>query len=180
MKKTRKTQQRKNLVDRLSKEIVYNHEKKVLNYKNDDAKMIIKNSLSRLAIYAQELLKKEPISNIDKIKKSQTMLLDNWTKENSIPPVLAFGAQVSPVLVFDDVTSNTKVAFTLTKGHNLDNVRRMLADGIILSSIGYDFSIVLVIDISENSMLKKSLDNPHEKEYINKLWDDYNVRVIVV
>jgi hypothetical protein len=131
--------------------------------------------LNEVAKIYEEYNKIKPDKAKDKAK--QTLLWEgnvNTTINNS----LLFGTSHRPDFVFkyDDL----KIAIEIKRGENGDAVRDGFGQAIVYTSCGYDFVILLFIDISKEGKILKSLKNNAEQEFIQRIWENNNVWFDVV
>ena len=177
---TTKSIKRTALIDSLANELI-DHELFSDNVKRDrdTEKQIQKSLFLRME---KTGLQKVLTENLDmKSNKIKEVIKKDFAWEQDINTtvnqITMFATQHRPdaVLKVNDLT----IAIEIKKGKDGSSIRSGIGQSIIYSK-NYDFVIFVYVDISEGRNIKNSVTATKEQEVINELWENYNVKFVVV
>lgn len=80
---------------------------------------------------------------------------------------------------YEILLRDVRIALEVKRGDSGTEVRAGIGQAIVYSQM-YDFVIYLMIDASDHRTIAQSLDGDREKLFLERLWDEHNVRLIVV
>ena len=86
------------------------------------------------------------------------------------------GANHRPDMAINDHIS---VAIEVKRGFNGASIREGIGQSMVYSTY-YDFVVYLFIDTNKDKSIRKSLGNPPEQQFIKTLWDNHNIKFVVV
>ena len=124
----------------------------------------------------QDFKKLIPKSAKQRAKKN---LLWEGNINTTVNNILFFGTYHRPdfVLEFDD---DLRIAIEIKRGETGDAIRDGVGQSIVYTACGFDFSILLFIDISKEGKILNSINGDNEREFITKLWENNNVLFDIV
>ena len=172
MKKTRKTADRKKLIDKLVEEMLYNN-KKTLDYTKVDENVIITSLIPRLIN-----LSKGQRQGIEAIKKAASNVKSKTIPENS--PVISsiIGIKQSPDLAYYDESTKTSIAINILRGNKGDAMKNFLGSSVVFS-LDYDFVVNIFIDLTnEKKIVDETKNNQYYKDFIKSMWENYNIKLV--
>ena len=86
------------------------------------------------------------------------------------------GTENRPDMVVD--MNGLKIAIEFKKGKSGSDVRAGIGQSIIYST-HYDFVLYFFIDISDDKTIKNAQGGVNETEFVELLWEQYNIKFIV-
>ena len=75
--------------------------------------------------------------------------------------------------------NGVRVAIEFKKGYNGSSLRDGFGQSIIYST-AYDFVIYMFIDISDEKKIVNGATSVVEQAFLEKLWDNFNIKFLVV
>ena len=110
-------------------------------------------------------------------KKAEKSVTWEASKKDTLHNLVLFGTQHRPDMEID--IENTKIAIEVKKGQRGSDIRNGFGQSIVYSS-NYDFVILLFVDISDDKRIKNSVNGEKEKDILDSLWNNYNIKLKVV
>ena len=78
-----------------------------------------------------------------------------------------------------EVEENFRLAIEIKKGNSGSSIRSGLGQSIVYSA-NYDFVLYFFLDTTPNKSIANADRAPHENDLTENLWDDFNIRFIVL
>lgn len=148
---------------------------KTINYKNVNESKIIHCQYPYLLKEVERLYEEHknylPETAKERAKKN---LLWESNVNTIIHQVTFLGVQHRPDLVLQ-FEEGLKIAIEIKRGDDGKSVRDGLGQSITYIAAGFDFAVLLMIDISKESKILHSLKGEQEKRFIEKLWFENNI-----
>ena len=111
-------------------------------------------------------------------RKSSEALLWERNLNTTINHIQFMGTQHRPdfIVKFDDI----RIGVELKRGDTGSAVREALGQCLVYSS-EYEFVCCVIADTSKDERIKKAFgSSAKEKELLERLWDEYNIKIAVV
>ncbi len=109
-------------------------------------------------------------------RKANKALVWGPDPTNFIPAVNLFGTRnIADYLVNIE---GMQIALEVERGEDGKSVRDGLGQSLVYST-DYDFVIYLLIDVTKEEKILKSLENIKEQRLIGSLWENHNVLLVV-
>jgi hypothetical protein len=114
-------------------------------------------------------------------EKADAIALKKFAYEHDINTTVnqfsSFGTQHRPDAVLD--LGDIRIAIEIKKGDNGSAIRAGLGQSLLYSH-EYSFVVFFFVDTTPGLNIKNSITGEKEQEIINDLWNNHNVRFIVV
>ena len=179
MKLARKTEKRTKLLDRIldvmKKNEFFSDE---ISRGSDSENQIQRVVFSRLEMELVKILPDVERINADRAKaKIHDSFAWEKKKNVNVPNFPFFGTNHRPdaVLTIDDI----RIAFEIKKGHAGDTLRAGIGQAVVYST-QFDFVLYFFVDTTKARDIRNSLGAKKENQLVHSLWENYNVRFVVV
>lgn len=96
--------------------------------------------------------------------------------KTTVNNILFMGTQNRPDMVLE--MNGLRIAIEFKRGGKGSELRSGIGQSMIYAT-HYDFVIYLFIDTTEDKRIQNSVDSVNESEFIEELWDRYNIKFIV-
>ena len=177
MSRANKSQKRSEFIDLISESITHDEVLGTIDYKHkteDQIKKFIHPHLvESLTNYIAENENKDKEVAEEYVKKN---LKWKGNKTNAVSHILFMGTENRPDMVVD--MNGLKIAIEFKKGKSGSDVRAGIGQSIIYST-HYDFVLYFFIDISDDKTIKNAQGGVNETEFVELLWEQYNIKFIV-
>jgi len=110
-------------------------------------------------------------------RKAKKSLLWEGDVNTTINHFLFLGVQHRPDFIVQ--IDKLRIAVEVKRGESGGSVREGLGQSLVYSS-AFDFVCYIFVDTSKDKKVLRSLDGQSEQYFIQKLWNDYNIRFDVV
>ena len=168
MSRANKSQKRSEFIDLISESITHDEVLGNIDYKHKTEDQIKKFIHPHLVESLTDY-----ISEQDYVKKN---LKWKGNKTNAVSHILFMGTENRPDMVVD--MNGLKIAIEFKKGKSGSDVRAGIGQSIIYST-HYDFVLYFFIDISDDKTIKNAQGGVNETEFVELLWEQYNIKFIV-
>lgn len=178
MKQKSKSQKRIELLELVSESITQDDVFTVIDYRNkseDQIKQFIYPHLvESLTNYLVEDGGLEKTKAKEKIQKS---LKWEGNVKTTINHILFMGTQNRPDMVLE--INGLRIAIEFKRGEKGSDLRSGIGQSMIYST-HYDFVLYLFIDTSKDKKILNSQGGVNETEFVELLWDQFNIKFITV
>ena len=178
MKQKSKSQKRIELLELVSESITQDDVFTVIDYRNkseDQIKQFIYPHLvESLTNYLVEEGSLEKTKAKDKIQKS---LKWEGNVKTTINHILFMGTQNRPDMVLE--INGLRIAIEFKRGEKGSDLRSGVGQSMIYST-HYDFVLYLFIDTSKDKKIFNAQGGVNETEFVELLWDQFNIKFITV
>lgn len=178
MKYKSKSQKRIDFIDLISEAITHDDIFGTINYKNQNEdqikQFIYPHLVDSLAEYIVENKGINKSDAKDQVKKNLKLEGDVNTTVNHI---LFMGTQNRPDMVLE--INGLKIAIEFKRGKKGSDLRSGFGQSMIYAT-HYDFVLYLFVDTSEDKRIFNARTGGNETEFVDNLWDLYNIKFIVV
>lgn len=96
--------------------------------------------------------------------------------KTTVNNILFMGTQNRPDMVLE--MNGLRIAIEFKRGSKGSELRGGIGQSMIYAT-HFDFVIYLFIDTSDEKRIKNSVDSVNESEFIEELWNRYNIKFIV-
>lgn len=110
-------------------------------------------------------------------RKAEKSLVWEGNPTKSITPTKLFGVTHRPDFTIE--IGSMRIAVEIKTDDSGSMIRSGLGQAIVYST-DYDFVICLLIDTSPDAAISKSVDCEIENDLIRTLWNDHNIRFVIV
>ena len=177
MKYKSKSQKRIEFIDLISEAITHDDIFGTINYKqqNEDQikQFIYPHLVESLTQYVVDQEGKEKQVAKDYVKKN---LKWEGNVNTTVSHILFMGTQNRPDMILE--MNGLKVAIEFKRGQSGSDLRSGVGQSMIYST-HYDFVLYLFVDTSEDKRIKNAQGGVNETEFVELLWDQYNIKFIV-
>jgi len=180
MKKIPQTQKRIKLLDAIVRKME-RHElfSEIVSRKSDTERQIQKALFLRLQEELPKILQSHSAYTKDKaLKIVRNGFLWEQNVNTTVNNFSFFATNHRPDSVLS-IKDELRIAIEIKKGLNGSAMRSGIGQALVYST-QFDFVIYFFIDISPGNDIKSSFTGKKEKELINSLWKNYNIKFKVV
>lgn len=178
MKQKSKSQKRIELLDLVSESITQDDVFNVIDYRNkseDQIKQFIYPHLvDDLAEYMVQEQGTDKAVAKDKIKKS---LKWEGNVNTTINHILFMGTQNRPDMILE--INGLKIAIEFKRGDKGSDLRSGIGQSMVYST-HYDFVLYLFIDTSKDKRIVNARGGVNETEFIELLWNQFNIKFVTI
>ena len=178
MKYKSKSQKRIDFIDLISEAITHDDIFGTINYKNQNEdqikQFIYPHLVDSLAGYIVENKGISKSDAKDQVKKNLKWEGDVNTTVNHI---LFMGTQNRPDMVLE--MNGLKIAIEFKRGKKGSDLRSGFGQSMVYAT-HYDFVLYLFVDTTDDKRIFNATTGGNETEFIDNLWDLYNIKFIVV
>ena len=178
MKQKSKSQKRIELLDLVSESITQDDVFNVIDYRNkseDQIKQFIYPHL--VDDLAEYMVQEQGIDKAvakDKIKKS---LKWEGNVNTTINHILFMGTQNRPDMILE--INGLKIAIEFKRGDKGSDLRSGIGQSMVYST-HYDFVLYLFIDTSKDKRIVNARGGVNETEFIELLWNQFNIKFVTI
>ena len=162
-------------------DVMKTHELFSDNVKRKDDEATIQKTLFLRLEKGKGLQKILTENNIANQEKADLIALKKFSYEQdnntTVKQFCMFGTQHRPDAVLD--LGDIRIAIEVKKGNNGSSIRSGLGQSLLYSH-QYDFTIYFFVDTTDGLDIKSSVLGEKESDIVNKLWEDHNVKFVVV
>ena len=181
MIQSKKTEQRVNLINALA-ESMRSHELFSDNVARKDSEGHIQKTLFLRLEKGKELQRilTENLKGINELKAKEIALNKfsyEQDKNTTVTQFITFGTSHRPDAVLE--IGDLRIAIEVKKGDIGSAIRSGLGQSL-LYSYEYDFVIYFFVDTTPGLNIKSSMSGEKESHIIKSLWDNHNVKFVVV
>lgn len=177
MKQANKSQKRIDFIDLVSEAITHEDIFGTIDYKNKNEdqieQFIYPHLVESLTEYVMTNEGKDKQVAKDYVKKS---LKWEGDENSTVSHILFMGTRNRPDMIVD--MNGFKIAIEFKRGKSDSDLRSGVGQSMIYST-HYDFVLYLFVDTSEDNRIKNAQDGANEREFVDLLWDQYNIKFIV-
>ena len=177
MKQARKSQKRIDFLDLVTEAITHEDIFGTIDYKNKSEDKIIQfiypHLVSSLTEYVMETQGKDKDSAKDFVKKN---LKWEGNVNTTVNHILFMGTQNRPDMVLE--INGLKIGIEFKRGQKGSELRSGIGQSMVYAT-HYDFVLYLFVDTSDDSRIKNAQTGVNETEFIDNLWNQYNIKFIV-
>lgn len=149
-----------------------------INYKNQSEdkikQFIYPNLLNKLTDYVME---KHGYSRSLAREKAKTMIKWEGNVNTTVKNIHFMGTANRPDMTVD--IGGIKIAIEVKKGNRGSSLREGFGQAIIYST-SFDFVLYQFIDTSEDNRIKNGSSAITEQAFLNNIWDNFNIKFIVI
>ena len=178
MKYKSKSQKRIDFIDLISEAITHDDIFGTINYKNQNEdqikQFIYPHLVDSLAEYVVEEKGLTKAIAKDQIKKS---LKWEGNVNTTVNHILFMGTQNRPDMVLE--MNGLKIAIEFKRGGKGSDLRSGFGQSMVYAT-HYDFVLYLFVDTTDDKRIFNATGGGNETEFVDNLWDLYNIKFIVV
>lgn len=178
MKQKSKSQKRIELLDLITESITQDDIFTVIDYRNKSEDQIKQFVYPHLVDSLTNYLVEE--GEVDKTKakeKIQKSLKWEGNVKTTVNHILFMGTQNRPDMVLE--INGLRIAIEFKRGEKGSDIRSGIGQSMIYST-HYDFVMYLFIDTSRDKKIFNAQGGVNETEFIELLWDQFNIKFITV
>lgn len=178
MKQKSKSQKRIELLDLVSESITQDDIFTVIDYRNKNEDQIKQFVYPHLVESLTDYLVKE--GEVDRTRakeKIQKALKWEGNVKTTINHILFMGTQNRPDMVLE--INGLRIAIEFKRGEKGSDLRSGVGQSMIYST-HYDFVLYLFIDTSKDKKILNAQGGVNETEFVELLWDQFNIKFIVI
>jgi len=178
MKQKSKSQKRIELLDLVSESITQDDIFTVIDYRNKNEDQIKQFIYPHLVESLTDYLVKE--GEVDRTRakeKIQKALKWEGNVKTTINHILFMGTQNRPDMVLE--INGLRIAIEFKRGEKGSDLRSGVGQSMIYST-HYDFVLYLFIDTSKDKKILNAQGGVNETEFVELLWDQFNIKFVVV
>lgn len=178
MKQKSKSQKRIELLDLVSESITQDDIFTVIDYRNKNEDQIKQFVYPHLVESLTDYLVKE--GEVDRTRakeKIQSALKWEGNVKTTINHILFMGTQNRPDMVLE--INGLRIAIEFKRGEKGSDLRSGVGQSMIYST-HYDFVLYLFIDTSKDKKILNAQGGVNETEFVELLWDQFNIKFVVV
>jgi type I site-specific restriction-modification system R (restriction) subunit len=178
MKQKSKSQKRIELLDLVSESITQDDIFTVIDYRNKNEDQIKQFVYPHLVESLTDYLVKE--GEVDRTRakeKIQKALKWEGNVKTTINHILFMGTQNRPDMVLE--INGLRIAIEFKRGEKGSDLRSGVGQSMIYST-HYDFVLYLFIDTSKDKKILNAQGGVNETEFVELLWDQFNIKFVVV
>lgn len=177
MKLASKSQKRIDLLDLVTEAITHEDIFGTIDYKkkSEDAikQFIYPHLVESLTRYVVEEQGKDKETAKEFVKKN---LKWEGNVNTTVSHILFMGTQNRPDMILE--LNGLKIAIEFKRGQKGSDLRSGIGQSMIYST-HYDFVLYLFVDTSEDGKIKNAQGGVNETEFVDLLWNQYNIKFIV-
>ena len=177
MKLASKSQKRIDLLDLVTEAITHEDIFGTIDYKkkSEDAikQFIYPHLVESLTRYVVEEQGKDKETAKELVKKN---LKWEGNVNTTVNHILFMGTQNRPDMILE--LNGLKIAIEFKRGQKGSDLRSGIGQSMIYST-HYDFVLYLFVDTSEDGKIKNAQGGVNETEFVDLLWNQYNIKFIV-
>jgi len=177
MKLASKSQKRIAFLDLVQDVITHDDIYETIDYRRQSEdkikQFIYPHLVERLTTYLVETKDMDKFVAKDQVKEA---LKWEGNVKTTVNNILFMGTQNRPDMVLE--MNGLRVAIEFKRGNKGSELRGGIGQSMIYST-HYDFVIYLFIDTTEDKRILNSVNSVKEQEFIQELWDRYNIKFIV-
>lgn len=177
MKLASKSQKRIDFLDLVTEAITHNDIFGTIDYKkkNEDQikQFIYPHLVESLTQYVMEDQGKDKETAKELVKKN---LKWEGNVNTTVNHILFMGTQNRPDMVLE--LNGLRIAIEFKRGDNGSGLRSGIGQSMIYST-HYDFVLYLFVDTSKDGKIKNAQGGVNETEFVDLLWNQYNIKFIV-
>src|SRR6056300_714095 len=177
MKLAGKSQKRIDLLDLVTEAITHEDIFGTIDYKkkSEDAikQFIYPHLVESLTRYVVEEQGKDKETAKELVKKN---LKWEGNVNKTVSHILFMGTQNRPDMILE--LNGLKIAIEFKRGQKGSDLRSGIGQSMIYST-HYDFVLYLFVDTSEDGKIKNAQGGVNETEFVDLLWNQYNIKFIV-
>jgi len=177
MKLASKSQKRIDLLDLVTEAITHEDIFGTIDYKkkSEDAikQFIYPHLVESLTQYVVEEQGKDKETAKELVKKN---LKWEGNVNTTVSHILFMGTQNRPDMILE--LNGLKIAIEFKRGQKGSDLRSGIGQSMIYST-HYDFVLYLFVDTSEDGKIKNAQGGVNETEFVDLLWNQYNIKFIV-
>jgi hypothetical protein len=177
MKLASKSQKRIDLLDLVTEAITHEDIFGTIDYKkkSEDAikQFIYPHLVESLTRYVVEEQGKDKETAKELVKKN---LKWEGNVNTTVSHILFMGTQNRPDMILE--LNGLKIAIEFKRGQKGSDLRSGIGQSMIYST-HYDFVLYLFVDTSEDGKIKNAQGGVNETEFVDLLWNQYNIKFIV-
>lgn len=178
MKLASKSKNRIAILDMLQDGITTGEIFETINYKNQSEdkikQFIYPHLLTQVSNWVAE---RKGFSPALAREKAKTMIKWEGNVKTTVKNIQFMGTANRPDMTVD--IEGIKVAIEFKKGERGSALRDGFGQSLIYST-AYDFVLYLFIDTSENSKIVNGATSITEQNFLNNIWNNFNIKFIVV
>lgn len=177
MKLASKSQKRIDLLDLVTEAITHEDIFGTIDYKkkSEDAikQFIYPHLVESLTRYVVEEQGKDKETAKELVKKN---LKWEGNVNTTVNHILFMGTQNRPDMILE--LNGLKIAIEFKRGQKGSDLRSGIGQSMIYST-HYDFVLYLFVDTSDDARIKNAQGGVNETEFVDLLWNQYNIKFIV-
>jgi len=178
MKQASKSQKRIELLELISESITQDDIFNVIDYKNKNEDQIKQFVYPHLVESLTNYLSEENGLEISRAKERiQKNLKWEGNVKTTINHILFMGTQNRPDMIFEH--NGLRIAIEFKRGEKGSDLRSGVGQSMIYST-HYDFVLYLFIDTSKDKKILNAQGGVNETEFVELLWDKFNIKFITV
>ena len=178
MKYKSKSQKRIDFIDLISEAITHDDIFGTINYKNQNEDQIKQFIYPHLVDSLTEYVVRE--KGIDKLAaKSKVKKNLKWegNVNTTVNHILFMGTQNRPDMVLE--MNGLKIAIEFKRGDKGSDLRSGFGQSMVYAT-HYDFVLYLFVDTTDDKRIYNAIGGGNETEFVDNLWDLYNIKFILV
>lgn len=178
MKYKSKSQKRIDFIDLISEAITHDDIFGTINYKNQNEDQIKQFIYPHLVDSLTEYVVRE--KGIDKLAaKSKVKKNLKWegNVNTTVNHILFMGTQNRPDMVLE--MNGLKIAIEFKRGDKGSDLRSGFGQSMVYAT-HYDFVLYLFVDTTDDKRIYNAIGGGNETEFLDNLWDLYNIKFILV
>ena len=178
MKQKSKSQKRIELLDLVSESITQDDIFTVIDYRNKNEDQIKQFVYPHLVESLTDYLVRD--GEVDRTRakeKIQKALKWEGNVKTTINHILFMGTQNRPDMVLE--INGLRIAIEFKRGERGSDLRSGVGQSMIYST-HYDFVLYLFIDTSKDKKILNAQGGVNETEFVELLWDQFNIKFVVV
>lgn len=178
MNRASKSQKRIDFIDMISETITHDDIFETIDYKSQSEdkikQFIYPHLVESLTDYIVSQEGKERSVAKETVKKN---LKWEGNVNTTVSHILFMGTQNRPDMIVE--MNGLKIAIEFKRGKSGSDLRSGIGQSMIYST-HYDFVLYLFIDTSEDKRIVNAQGGVNETEFVDLIWDQYNIKFIVV
>ena len=178
MKYKSKSQKRIEFIDLISEAITHDDIFGTINYKQQNEDQIKQFIYPHLVDSLTEYVVRE--KGIDKLAaKSKVKKNLKWegNVNTTVNHILFMGTQNRPDMVLE--MNGLKIAIEFKRGDKGSDLRSGFGQSMVYAT-HYDFVLYLFVDTTDDKRIYNAIGGGNETEFVDNLWDLYNIKFILV
>jgi len=158
-----------------------------IDYKNQSEdrikQLIYPNLLNKVTEYVMEKkgfgrgLAREKAKTMIKWEGNRQSMVKRPTNDSFVRNISFMGTSNKPDMSLD--IGGVKVAVEFKKGNRGNALREGFGQSLIYSTV-FDFVIYMFIDISEDNRILAGSNSVTEQNFLDNIWDNFNVKFVIV
>lgn len=178
MKLASKSKNRIEILEMLQEGISSSEVFETIDYKNQSEdkikQFIYPNLLNQLTDYVME---KQGFTRSLAREKAKTMIKWEGNVNTTVKNIHFMGTANRPDMTVD--INGIKIAIEVKKGNRGSALREGFGQAMIYST-SFDFVLYQFIDTSEDGRIKNGASAITEQAFLNNIWDNFNIKFVVV